>query len=85
MYPGCVTEYYYDYHWVRHGVILNLEYQINHSQSSRKMLKLLPQGVHTMHHVQQEPDYSCNSDGSVSSSGSQEGRKDIPCCAGLGH
>ena len=29
-----------------------------------------------MHHVRQEPDH--NSDGSVSSSGSQEGREDIP-------
>ena len=50
--------------------------QINRSRSSRKMLKPLPQGVHKMHHVRQEPDY--NSDGSVSSSGSQEGREDIP-------
>ena len=72
LHPEC----FYDYHRVRHGVILDLGYQINRSRSSRKMLKPLPQGVHKMHHVRQEPDY--NTDGSVSSSGSQEGREDIP-------
>ena len=72
LHPEC----YYDYHRVRHGVILNLEYQINQSRSSRKMLKPLPQGVHKMHHVRQEDDY--NSDGSVTSSGSQELWEDIP-------
>ena len=39
------------------------------------MLKKLPLGLHKMHHVRVEPDY--NSDGSVESNGSQEGREDI--------
>ena len=72
LHPEC----YYDYHRVRHGVILNLEYQINRSRSSRKMLKPMPQGLHKMHHVRQEANY--NTDGSVTSCGSQEGREDIP-------
>ena len=36
----------------------------------------MPQRMHKMNHVRQEPDY--NTDGSVSSSGSQEEREDIP-------
>ena len=67
---------------MRHGVVFNLEYQINKCRSSRKMLKMMPQGLHKMHHVRQEPDY--NTDGSVSSSGSQEGREDISRCAECG-
>ena len=39
------------------------------------MVKKLPLGLHKMHHVRVEPDY--NSDGSVESNGSQEGREDI--------
>ena len=40
------------------------------------MLKRLLQGLHKMNHVRIEPD--CDSDGSVSSSGSQADRVDIP-------
>jgi len=72
LHPEC----YNDYHRVRYGVILNLEHQINSSRRSRKMVKKLPLGLHKMNHVRLEPDY--NTDGSVESHGSQEGREDIP-------
>ena len=72
MHPEC----YYDYHRVRHGVVLNLEYQINKSRSSREMMRKMPQGIHKMNHVHAKPDY--NTDGSVSSSSSQADREDIP-------
>ena len=69
-------ECYYDYHRVRYGLVLNLEYQINKARSSRKMMRKMPQGLHKMHHARVEPEYI--TDGSVSSSGSQADREDIP-------
>ena len=45
------------------------------------MIKKLPLRLHKMNRVKVEPDY--NSDGSVSSNGSQEGREDTPCLIGV--
>ena len=59
---------------MRHGVILDLQSEINKVGSTLKMLKKLPTGIHRMNHVRVPQDY--NSDGSVESHEAE--RSDIP-------
>ena len=76
----CTAACYSDNHRVQHGVVLDLQHEINmckcKHRSSRKILKRLPCGVHKMNHVRVEPNYQM--DGSVSSTGSQTDRVGIP-------
>ena len=59
-------------------MVLDLECEINKCthRPTRKILKRLPCAVHKMNHVHVEPNY--HSDGSVSSTGRQADRVDIP-------